>query len=84
MFYIQNSQHTINLIIIFSVTFYFVCSNLISLASLITLNLHVGPDFYFMKVNTKITCCGVVSDRQSLVFISLTCSFTFTGHFAVQ
>ena len=79
MFYIQNSQHSINIIFIFSVTFYFGCSNFISLASLITLNLHVGPDFYFMKVSAKFTFCGVLSDRQSLVFISLKCSFTFTA-----
>jgi len=84
MFYIQNSQHVVNLIFIFSVTFYFGCSNFISLALLITLNVYVGPEFYFIKVSAKFTCYGVLNDRQSLVFVSLTCSFTFTGHFVVQ
>jgi len=84
MFYIQNPQHSINLIFILSVTLYFGFSNFISVASLITVNIHVGPDFYFIKVSAKFTCCGILSDRQSLDFISLTCSFTFTSNFAVQ
>ena len=82
MFWIQNSQHSINLIFIFSVTFYFGCSNFISLASLITVNVHVGSEFYFIRVSATFTCYGVHSDRQLLGFISFTCSFTFAGHFA--
>jgi len=75
MFCVQNSQHSTNRIFIFSVTFYFGCSNFISLASLITINGHVGPEFYSIKISAKFTCYGVLSDRQPMGFISFTCSF---------
>ena len=83
MFRVQNSQHSKNLIFIFSITYYFWCSHFISLVSLITVNVHVGPEFYFIKISAKFTYYGVLSDRQPLDFISFTRSFTFTGHFAV-
>jgi len=49
----------------------------------ITVNVHVGSEFYFIRVSAKFTYYGVHSDRQLLGFISFTCSFTFAGHFAV-
>jgi hypothetical protein len=38
-------------------------------------------EFYFIKARAKFTSYGVLSDSQPMVFISFTCSFTFTGHF---